>query len=70
MEQRRRNDASIARQARPTSRPVARRGWEPPLADMLADPVVIAMMAVDGVRPTDIVILLSEAKERLGARPR
>jgi len=38
--------------------------WEPPLNEILADPVVQAMMAVDGVRPNDVVSLLSEARER------
>lgn len=44
-----------------------KHGWEPSLAEMLEDPVVRAMMAVDGVHPADIVTLLSAAKERLGA---
>jgi hypothetical protein len=41
--------------------------WEPPLAEMLADPVVQAMMSVDGVRPTEVVTLMREARERLDA---
>jgi hypothetical protein len=43
--------------------------WEPPLEEMLEDPVVLAMMAVDGVAPGDVVSLLSEAKERLDGEP-
>lgn len=46
----------------------APRAWEPKLADMLADPVIQAVMAVDGVSRTDIVTLMSEAQERVAAR--
>jgi len=46
-------------------RPVALHSWEPPLAEMLADPVVQAVMTVDGVRPTEIMTLMREARERL-----
>jgi hypothetical protein len=42
-------------------------GWEPSIAEILEEPAVQAMMAVDGVRAADIEVLLSEAKERLGA---
>jgi hypothetical protein len=41
------------------------RGWEPPLAEMLADPVVQAVMKVDGVRPTEIVTLMREIRGRI-----
>lgn len=46
----------------------APRAWEPALAEILADPVVLAVMAVDGVSRTDIVTLMSEAQERVAAR--
>ena len=41
-------------------------GWEPPLADMLADPVVQAVMTVDGVQAAEIETLMREARARLG----
>ena len=37
------------------------------ILEMLADPVVRAMMAVDRVRPTDILSVFTEARQRLGA---
>lgn len=47
-------------------RPAPLHSWEPRLSEMLADPVVQAVMNVDGVRPTEVATLLREAKERLG----
>jgi hypothetical protein len=38
--------------------------WEPPLAEMLADPVVQAMMTVDGVQAVEVERLMREAKLR------
>jgi hypothetical protein len=43
---------------------VVLHSWEPPLAEMLADPVVQAVMSVDGVRPAEVVTLMHEAKRR------
>ncbi|MGE0120118.1 MAG: hypothetical protein AB7S71_16235 [Dongiaceae bacterium] len=40
---------------------------EPSLSEMLDDPVVQAVMSVDGVRPVELVTLLREARERLDA---
>jgi hypothetical protein len=50
----------------PPRQTVVLHSWEPPLAEMLADPVVQAVMSVDGVRPTEIVTLMREARARLG----
>ncbi len=60
----------MTRRTPPPDRRTARRpipSWEPPLQEMLADPVVQAMMRVDGVQPTEVVSLLRAAKERLDA---
>ena len=43
----------------------AMQAWEPTLDEMLAEPVVQMMMTVDGVRPTEVVTLLREARQRL-----
>jgi metal-sulfur cluster biosynthetic enzyme len=40
--------------------------WEPPLAEMLADPVVQAVMTVDGVQAAEVETLMREARARLG----
>jgi len=45
-------------------RTVVLHSWEPPLSEMLADPVVQAVMNVDGVRPAEVVTLMHEAKRR------
>jgi hypothetical protein len=47
---------------------VVLHSWEPPLAEMLADPVVQAVMHVDGVRATEVERLMREARARLGPR--
>jgi hypothetical protein len=52
-----------------TAKPTKLYSWEPPLAEMLDDPVVQQVMAVDGVEADDVVSLLSEAKERIGEPP-
>jgi hypothetical protein len=52
-----------------TAKPTKLYSWEPPLAEMLEDPVVQQVMAVDGVAADDVVSLLSEARERIGAPP-
>jgi len=52
-----------------TAKPTKLYSWEPPLAEMLEDPVVQQVMAVDGVAADDVVSLLSEAKERIGEPP-
>ena len=41
-----------------------RFGGEPPLAEILADPVVQAMMSVDHVTASDIKRLMQEKRER------
>jgi metal-sulfur cluster biosynthetic enzyme len=41
------------------------RSWEPPLAEMLADPVVQAVMTVDGVQAAEVETLMREARARL-----
>ncbi len=48
--------------------PASRFGGEPTVREMLADPVVQAVMAVDNVRPDEVMLLLSAARERLGER--
>ena len=61
-------DHKAKRKLRQTPVPAkAARTWEPALAEMLADPVIQAVMAVDGVSRTDIVTLMSEAQERVAA---
>jgi hypothetical protein len=45
---------------------VVLHSWEPPLAEMLADPVVQAVMQVDGVRAAEVETLMREARARLG----
>jgi hypothetical protein len=51
----------------PPRRLAVLQSWEPALADMLADPVIQAMMRVDGVRMGEVLTLMREARERLGA---
>jgi hypothetical protein len=48
-------------QPRPTA---VLQSWEPPLAEMLTDPVVQAVMKVDGVHAAEIAALMREACER------
>lgn len=38
---------------------------EPAVADMLRDPVVLAVMARDGVRPEEVLLLMAAVRERL-----
>jgi hypothetical protein len=38
---------------------------EPTLGDMLADPIIIAVMKRDHVNPYDLVLLLEAARSRL-----
>lgn len=68
MEQHRVSDKRKGRLPQTMPPAKAPRTWEPDLAEMLADPVIQAMMAVDGVSRTDIVTLMSEAQERVAAR--
>jgi hypothetical protein len=50
-----------------TNRPmIVLHSWEPPLAEILADPVVQAVMHVDGVRPAEVETLMREARARRG----
>jgi hypothetical protein len=42
-------------------------GGEPSVREMLDDPVVQAMMAVDRVTPADVMSVMAEARERLNA---
>jgi hypothetical protein len=42
---------------------------EPPLSQMLEDPLTQLLMESDGVDPRDLRDLLSEAKQRLAERP-
>jgi metal-sulfur cluster biosynthetic enzyme len=49
---------------------VVLHSWEPPLAEMLADPVVQAMMTVDGVQAAEVETLMRQAQARLGASGR
>jgi hypothetical protein len=54
----------------PTTRKLPRHivvlhSWEPPLAEMLADPVVQAVMTVDGVQAAEVETLMREAQARL-----
>lgn len=58
-----RTSPATNRPPRPT---VVLHSWEPPLAEMLADPVVQAVMHVDGVRATEVETLMREARARLG----
>ena len=44
---------------------IAVQAWEPTLDEMLAEPIVQLLMAVDGVQSADVVALLGEARERL-----
>jgi len=52
-----------------TAKPTKLYSWEPPLAEMLEDPVVQQVMAAAGVEADDVVSLLCEAKERIGDPP-
>jgi hypothetical protein len=38
---------------------------EPPLAELIDDPLVRAVMARDGVSPSQLIEVLAEAKRRL-----
>lgn len=49
-----------------TIKPTCLYSWEPPLHEMLADPVVQQVMAVDGVAADEVMSLLCEARVRLG----
>jgi hypothetical protein len=42
-------------------------GDEMTILEMLADPVVRAIMAVDRVRPAEVLSVFTEARQRLGA---
>jgi hypothetical protein len=44
---------------------VVLQSWEPPLEEMLADPVVQAVMTVDGVQAAEVETLMREARARL-----
>ncbi len=46
------------------------RGSELPLAEMLADPIVLAVMARDGVTPRQVKALLRSVRGRIGPRRR
>ena len=52
-----------------TAKPTKLYSWDPPLAEILEDPVVRQVMAVDGVEADDVVSLLCEAKGRIGEPP-
>jgi hypothetical protein len=43
------------------------QGWEPAIEEMLADPVVQAVMSVDRVHPAGVVSLLRDVRARLDA---
>jgi hypothetical protein len=47
------------------SRPWSKPGTEPPLAELLSDPVTQAVMAVDGVKVHEVLAIF----ERLRAQP-
>ena len=45
--------------------PPVRPGEEPPLAEVMDDPIVRALMAIDGVTVSALHTLVEEAKARL-----
>lgn len=47
----------------------ARAGKEPPLCEVLADPLVHLVMRRDGVSPAGLRAVIAAAQTRLGNRP-
>ena len=45
--------------------PWAKPGIEPPLAELLLDPITVAVMAVDGVEMNEVLAVVERARARL-----
>jgi hypothetical protein len=48
--------------------PWAEPGIEPPLAELLVDPITVAVMTVDGVRIREVVAIIESVRAGLSTR--